>query len=169
MGKIFKTELTEEKIIEILMNDFQKSSKYKIPNLYIFNWESDYLSYTESGYCYEIEVKISKADFKHDFTKKSKHKILQNDKKKNKPNYFYYAVPENLITEDEIPSYAGLIYVRGRYCKIIKKAPRLHDEKLSEEKLKLTSKFYYNWLSQRENNKKLKKIIKEIEERAESS
>jgi hypothetical protein len=38
-----------------------------------------------------------------------------------------------------------------------------------EEKLKLTSKFYYNWLSQRENNKKLKKIIKEIEERAESS
>lgn len=37
MGKIFKNELTEEKIIEILMNDFQKSSKYKIPNLYIFN------------------------------------------------------------------------------------------------------------------------------------
>lgn len=169
MGRLEKKEYNEEKIIEILTDNSQSSAKYKIPNLFIFKWESDYIAYTQSNYCYEVEIKISKADFKHDFTKISKHKVLKNEKKTNKPNYFYYAVPEGLIDVSEIPVYAGLIYVDGRRIKIIKEAPMLHKEKLTEEKLKLTSKFYYNWINQRDNNKKLNKKLKEIEKEQESS
>ena len=29
----------------------------------------------------------------------------------NEENYFYYACPENMLTVEDIPEYAGLIYV----------------------------------------------------------
>lgn len=77
-----------------------------------------------------------------------------------KPNYFYYAVPEGMIDASEVPEYAGLIYVLpegenkasdGKWCYdgqyIVKKAPKLHDKKYTDEELSLTEKFYYNMLS----------------------
>lgn len=52
-----KTEWTEDKIINILNNNFlsESTTKYKINNLYVFDktWESDYLALTKSGYLYE--------------------------------------------------------------------------------------------------------------------
>ena len=75
---------------------------------------------------------------------------------KKKPNYFYYAVPEGLIDKTEVPEYAGLIYVLpegenktrdGGWCDgfyIVKKAPKLHNIKYTDEELKLAEKFYYN-------------------------
>ena len=76
MGKIFKTELTEEKIIEILMNDFQKSSKYKIPNLYIFNWESDLICSNINDELLEFEIKATRRDFKKDFDTRIHHTVF---------------------------------------------------------------------------------------------
>lgn len=71
-----------------------------------------------------------------------------------KPNYFYYAVPDGLITVDEVPEYAGLIYIipdDGDYhftwFRIAKQAPKLHNVKYSDDDLKLGEKFYYNMLS----------------------
>lgn len=68
-----------------------------------------------------------------------------------RPNYFYYAVPEGMIDKEEIPEYAGLIYV-GEECgfSIIKKAPCLHKEKYSDLDLNLAEKFYYATLRWRE-------------------
>jgi len=53
-----------------------RSHKYRILNIYFFEEESDWLSFTQTGYSWEIEVKISKLDFKRDFIKK-KHKRIE--------------------------------------------------------------------------------------------
>ena len=69
---------------------------------------------------------------------------------KKLPNYFYYAVPEGLIQPDEVPEYAGLIWLakenmRGGGIIIKKEAPRLHKQKYTDAELNLGEKFYYNW------------------------
>ena len=158
MGTLKKTEWTEKKIQDKLKLHFLTPSakKYEITNLYVFDWESDYLAITKSGIFHEIEIKISRADFKNDFkNKEKKHLILESPrlfmtapKPTSLPNYFYYAVPEGLVKEDEIPEYAGLIYVQPWGIRIVKDAKKLHDEKLDLNKLKICDKFYYsmvNW------------------------
>jgi hypothetical protein len=66
------------------------------------------------------------------------------------PNYFYYAVPEGMLEPDEVPTYAGLIYVfeegtyHGKYLRIVREAPRLHSTKYTDGELNLGEKFYYN-------------------------
>lgn len=70
-----------------------------------------------------------------------------------KPNFFYYAVPEGMIKPDEVPEYAGLIYIKQEYqynCfSIVKKAPQLHKTKYKDAELNLGEKFYYNWQADR--------------------
>ena len=65
---------------------------------------------------------------------------------KRMPNYFYYAVPEGMLEPDEIPPYAGLVYVSedSKTLRTIVDAPRLHDRKLTDAELNLGEKFYYN-------------------------
>ena len=70
-----------------------------------------------------------------------------------KPNFFYYAVPDGLIKEEEVPEYAGLIYIPedNESMRIIKKAPQLHKEKYTDAQLNLAPKFYYNFVTARNN------------------
>ena len=87
---------------------------------------------------------------------------------KKKPNFFYYAVPEGLIDKTEVPEYAGLIYVLpegekktrdGEWCDgfyVVKKAPKLHNEKYTDEELNLAEKFYYNMETWKNNCRKEK-------------
>lgn len=137
---------TERSVIEVLNRHFMSSPKYVLNNLYVYNWESDFLAITKSWYVYEVEVKISVSDFKNDFSKTEKHKQLLYGKSKNKPNYFYYAVPEKMIDIKDVPSYAGLIYVRGKQMYIVKKAPKILSTALDLAKYGqfLMDKFYYN-------------------------
>ena len=150
-----KIEWTEDIIIDKLSNHFLSSPKYIIRNLYVFDksWESDYLALTKSGYLYEGEVKISRSDFKADMKKKRKHQILEGTyqpkevdvwekgkyvgkepEKVIKPHYFFYAVPEGLIQPEEVPEYAGLVYMTDvfPYWKWAKNAPILHKDKYSD-------------------------------------
>ncbi len=68
-----------------------------------------------------------------------------------RPNYFYYAVPTGMIEPDEVPPYAGLIYIDSEYhyvaqsFHIVKEAPCLHKTKYKDAELNLGEKFYYNW------------------------
>ena len=144
---------SEELIQKVLRGAVLSPSSvlYRTENLNVFAWESDSLAITKSKYAYEFEIKISRADFKNDFKhKKMKHQMLEGtyqlfgdewlgDGKMSltdKPNYFYYVVPENLITVEEVPSYAGLVYVKPRYNRegkiywydvnVVKEAPKLH-------------------------------------------
>jgi len=110
--------------------------------------ECDVISISKSDYIYEYEVKISRSDFKADF-KKPKHTLITEKKfiKEFKsetlylvPNYFYFVVPENLVSVEEVPEYAGLMYAneRGGYD-IIKKAPIIHKTKASNEFIRALS------------------------------
>lgn len=160
-----KIEYSEHLIQKALRYEFlsPNSVKYFTENLNIYNWESDVLKITKSNYSYEFEIKISRSDFKNDFKhKKNKHIILENKEDVNKPNYFYYVVPTDLIKVDEMPDYAGLIYVKGvvfgtnirYYFTEIKKAPKLHKEKLDINELNLVDKFYYNYIHWKHKHEK---------------
>ena len=144
-----------EEYIQSKLNFFlsESAQKYNMDNLYIFDWESDKLIKTKSGYLYEFEIKVSRDDFHNDFkNKQNKHLILEGKEEERKPNYFYYAVPEGLIDVDEIPSYAGLVYIKEdgygiNGLRIVRTAPKLHGVKYSDEELGLIDKFYYNMKS----------------------
>lgn len=143
-------KLTESKIQRIVLEQFfaPNSIKYKAENLFIYGWESDVWIMTKSGLCYEFEIKISRGDFFNDFKNKAKkHSFLgaRNRKYLNGiPNYFYYVVPKDLISIEEVPDYAGLIYIDCGIV-IIKKAPKLNSKKASSEDLNLADKFYWKY------------------------
>jgi hypothetical protein len=189
IGRKDKTVWTEELSVDKLRWNFLSSStvRYHINGLYVFShtWESDFLALTKSGYLYEGEVKISKSDFKADFKKKDKHTLLQESYEKIegvegklRPHYFFYVVPEKLITEDEVPEYAGLIYVHATIIgnsrvyyqfQEIKAAPKLHSNKIDENNLKLIDKFYYNYIHWKHKHEKDLIECKELLEKYRSS
>jgi hypothetical protein len=180
-------QLSEFVIQRVLDKEFERKAKYIDFNTYVYryNWETDFFMMLRSGYTTEIEIKISKADFKNDGNKKIKHQILKEGKFErpsykgmingttepvpwNRPNRFYYAVPENMITVDDVPDYAGLIYIvkRERYSKdpydlsrslneyydvrVIKEAPLLHKNKPDYSRI-LIEKFYYHYRKTQES------------------
>jgi DNA polymerase III psi subunit len=115
-----------------------------VPNVSYGLWihECDLLIVSKSGYCTEVEIKISISDLKADFKKEHQHK-------NNKIKYFYYAIPEELKEKalPLIPEHAGLIIVKAHtlnvyeptYCQIIK-SPIVNKEAralTTEELLKL--------------------------------
>jgi len=131
--------------------------------------ECDVISISKSNYIYEYEVKISKSDFKADF-KKEKHKLMLEGigvkerliKENNNmvrdiwyltPNYFYFVVPENLIPIEDIPQYAGLIYMNEKQeFETIKKAPLIHKEKAT-----------YNFIRQLSHNLTCKLVFRKVD------
>jgi hypothetical protein len=196
-------KFTEEYIQDKLNGFFAISTqKYVLENLYIFNWESDKFIETRSGLIYEFEIKVTRSDFKNDFKKEDKHVILEGKKeyipaydkvldrwkslheeyyrtsRYKKPNYFYYAVPEGMISVDEVPEYAGLVYVLpegerknkdGQWCDgfyVVKNAPKLHSTKYTDDELNLSEKFYYNMISWKDKcrDEKNRRLLTEDEE-----
>ena len=84
-------------------------------------------------------------------------KLMMKSVGERMPNYFYYAVPEGLLDADEVPPYAGLVYITTykdgfedqpdkwlHRIKIVRKAPQLHKTKYTDAELNLGEKFYYN-------------------------
>ena len=165
---------TESTIQQALKYKYVNTARYMVCNAYIFGnmyGETDFfLKQRSSGYCYDIEIKITRADFFADCNKHGKHEILQYGRRTHKreifdnelrlyiphdkiidhklrPNKFFYCVPEGLITRNEIPEYAGLMYVTDRNYKSIitvKEAPFIHKDELNVEQI-LCEKFYRYW------------------------
>lgn len=106
----------------------------------------------KSGLVYEYEVKISRGDFIAD-KKKKKHKFTGHGDKNVlipsfNPNYFYYVCPEGMISENEIPQYAGLYYIiDGELCRVRKANlynTHKHDLiKIQEKLLRLHQERYF--------------------------
>jgi hypothetical protein len=67
------------------------------------------------------------------------------------PHCFYYACPEGLIKPQEVPDYAGLIYIGESGARIIVKAPFMHKRDCNITSV-LLSKFYYETVKHRLNN-----------------
>lgn len=130
-----------------------KSHEIVVPNSYVFGWEADVVSVNKTGFITEFEIKVSRADFKAE-AKKAHRRLLVDpverlplfgDRTHPRPNYFYFAVPEGLVTPEEVPDYAGLIYVKRRARAIgkrvglyydtaqeVKPAARLHRDRITE-------------------------------------
>lgn len=164
LGKISSQigRYSEASLQDVLSKGFFSPStkKYEMFNLYVFGWESDYLVITKSGLIYEFECKISKSDFLNDFKNKEiKHQVLGDVKQTRKPSYFYYCVPKGLLRKEDIPQYCGLIEIGGGNVIITKTAPRLHKEKANIHSLDLINKFYYNMISYRNENCRLKREV----------
>lgn len=142
-------KLTEKNIQYKLWYLFN-SHRYRFLNIYFFNpsTESDFVSFYKSGYCQEVEVKTSVSDFKADF-KKKKHRIMIDPPvchppfTPSIPNRFYFAVPEYLINVEDVPEYAGLIYLSSTSTDIVKNAPLLH--KIKIDHLSAFNKMYYSY------------------------
>lgn len=211
-----------EKDLQQAVRRLFQNHRYVLVNSFVFNWESDLFSVTKTGNVYEVEMKISKADYRKDF-EKEKHQLFRSnavgkshyifsrpgsrwvgDKErviekfsyqavtwqhpkgyyydyrlrtnvtgygasfiehKNVellapctsidikpiedilcPNRFYYACPPGIISIDNLPPYAGLIYVMGKdECLIKKQAPFIHKRPLLGGPLTsiLLEKFWY--------------------------
>lgn len=144
-----KTEqkpLTEYDLQYAIIQNWNRSGNFFCPNISSGFGEMDVLRLTRSGYAYEFEVKISRADFRADKKKEYKHKNYSDMFNKipltgigrysveNVPNYFYYVAPKGIIPVDEVPAYAGLYEIKENplwlnYLDCIKVAPLIHKEK----------------------------------------
>jgi hypothetical protein len=112
-------------------------------------WECDVAELTDSGFLREYEIKTSRADFRRDALKSgsvktgpnwrdrqrtTKHELLAT-RHTRAPNNFFFVVPEGLIPVEDVPEWAGLIYVYRRTPnhwpekRVVKRAPRIHGEK----------------------------------------
>ena len=105
------------KDIELAVVKHYGDSHTIIPNVSysLFHYEADLLVIRKSGYCLEIEIKVSSKDIKADL-KKSKWR--NNNSMFGRVSYnnyivkeFYMAVPCNLINDKNIPEMAGIIQV----------------------------------------------------------
>ena len=95
-------------------------------------YEMDIASLSKSDMLLEFEVKISRSDFLADAKKGRTWKKFEMYSKPlgheaRCPNYFYYVCPENLISKDEIPLFAGLFYYNSdKEIVLIKSPKRIH-------------------------------------------
>lgn len=143
-------EITTKDISQALFMKFY-NHRYSISNAYIFNWESDYLTVTDSDYVIEIESKVSRSDFKDDFKKVEKHTLLEANDCDNslRPNKLHYCCPRGLIGSWEIPKHAGLIEVsrdkNGELvCTTVKEAKFIHKDNILNS-IKDTLLLKFSW------------------------
>lgn len=168
MGKQKKGDFifSEQNILNRLRLEYMSNPVYEIANLFVFSWESDFLLKTKAGYWYEVEVKISRSDFKNDRKNKpEKFDIIEGRKSGLRPNYFSYCVPEHLLDKvaDLIPSYAGICKVNSHgHIGIVRMPRQLHGEKISDDSLNLLEKFYYNYSNLRWKYDNKDAIIKQL-------
>lgn len=171
---------TEESIQKALWlrKPILRNPQYEMFNLMLYAWESDYLAISKGGRVYEVEIKISHADFLNEAKHKDKKlqllggsivteedfygfKPLDYDRHMPKPNYFYYVCPQGVIAPEEVPEFAGLLYITdGDGFRMEKVAPELHRKKHSFPVESLRDKFYWgmwNWI-RRCWNKKAKDV-----------
>jgi hypothetical protein len=118
-----------------LMNFVRGSYDVVLPNFYYGYHECDLFRITGADLVVEYEIKVSRSDFFTDFKKGrltggEKHTNLQSGGE-NVPNRFLFVVPDRLVTVEEVPPYAGLIYYRDGGLIHIKSGKLLHRRKFT--------------------------------------
>jgi hypothetical protein len=152
-GNITSLSLTKEIQQTICKAEIKKGNHVAENFNYFFRGELDVISVAKSGYVSELEVKVSRADFRAD-AKKSKwlyyNYAIENPFAKNDvPNYFTYVCPvingKALISETELAPYMGLIYVIDGELIIIRKPKLIHKYKPDIIKLLTKMLTVNNW------------------------
>lgn len=96
---------------------------------YIDGGQADLIFVSKAGYVTEIEVKISRADWKKDASKSKWQRPRPHIAR------FFYAVPESLLAEglpDWCPPEAGVLAVSGANVREVRAARRFKSQKLSD-------------------------------------
>lgn len=165
---------TERQVQSLFWECRQKSYNLIVPNFTPLNWhECDLWCLTKSGYVHEFEIKRSVVDFKNDFKKRDgcrrkRHNAsgrLKHDRLKERdascPSTFSYIVPTDLIKQEDVPDYAGLIYIsETQDFNIIKKPVRLHNNKpLGRIINTAKTAFYYRYWVERTKRMELKEEL----------
>ena len=107
-----------EELVHAYVNtncDFDK--EVVLTNFFHSDWEADILSINNAGFSHEIEIKLSKSDFKNDFKKKytnqkTGEKFLKHDKIGCGDyicNAFSFLLPMGMIDYQSIPDHCGII------------------------------------------------------------
>ena len=118
--KILKQEnmLKIEELVHVFIHshcDFEK--EIVLTNHFHSDWEADILIIDTMGLSHEIEIKLSKGDFKNDFKKSylntaTGEKFLKHDKISCGDyvcNSFSFLLPMGMIDHDMIPEHCGII------------------------------------------------------------
>lgn len=98
--------------------------------------KADLLSVTKARLVHEFEIKCTRTDFRREFEDKdTKHKRLgrADNRLMSLPNYFWFAAPDDLLEHDDLPDYAGHMVVTPDGCQVVRKAPRIHGDHLSDK------------------------------------
>jgi hypothetical protein len=141
--------MISEKIIQQALFKFYNRLNHKliVPNIYLHYSEADLITVQASGYVNEIEIKLTKADFKRDF-KKKKHRYMHEAKnhvnlnypRLHTPNYFWFCIPKTLLPkiDCDIPDDYGMILMdeNGIYPEIYKRAKIMHRQKVTDKQVR---------------------------------
>ncbi len=123
-----------------------------IPNIYLLYSESDLISVTKNGTIFEYEIKCTRADFRNE-RKKARYKNFKYLGNRYKPSFFWYVAPPGVIPKDELPEWAGLMECHEGHFSVVKPAPRIHNDTITEDK----KKYIYRGLTHRYWNTRTKK------------
>ena len=142
-------------IADIILRDLREKSFPVFTTTYAGQGmhEMDVMGINRNKYIYEFEIKRSRADFAAEFRNKGEKHIrlatrdsirtyTEWDRGKQTgntynciliPNRYFFVCEEGLIKPEEVPDYAGLIYVNKDlgYPKEIKRARLLHKHKVN--------------------------------------
>jgi len=106
-----KFDISTEEIEFWVAHHFNIRTNLVVPNV---SWglgvhECDLLICSKSGYCTEVEIKVSASDLKKDLTKGHSHKNI-------KIKYLYFAIPSYLAQYIEyIPKKAGIFIITSKH------------------------------------------------------
>lgn len=121
---------TENLAVFMLARHFAGSGNYVFPNVMLGGGEMDLAVVTRSGYLWEIEVKLTLADWKRD-AHKSKW-----GRDRDVVSRFFYAVPTKIIDQEPefVPEGTGLLelldsgYIRERRTARRRSSPKVNDQ-----------------------------------------
>lgn len=126
-----KFNISSQEIELALANYFGIRENLIVPNV---SWglgvhECDLLVLSKSGYCTEVEIKISLSDLKKDLSKHHSHKS-------DKIKYLYFCIPSYLAKHIEfIPNNAGILIINSNHkiFKIFEPTRNITAIKLNDE------------------------------------
>lgn len=140
--------VTEEQVQAALANYFDYKRNLCFRSVFLYDWESDFLVVTPSGYTWEVEIKISLQDWKADAEKQKWGSPRIKDLSR-----FYYAVPDKLLEHnipEFVPEWAGVLVIKRKngklFIRTVRKPSGKKGKKLTNsEMLRLYKSTYFRF------------------------
>lgn len=106
----------EDLMLQYIATKCDTQAQLVLMNHFLGNWEMDLIVISEDGYAEELEIKLSRADYQNDAKKSysvNGKKVRKHDKIASGDypcTAFSFLVPRDMISVEEVPDWAGLVY-----------------------------------------------------------